>query len=84
MAKRTGFTKHRPAYDVITTEEHLLDSLKEMLQQQVAAMNVNNFVVRPKRKFVETYSKPEAWKNLKPENIIEAGTGDIRVAHRIS
>jgi type I restriction enzyme R subunit len=61
----------KPAYDVITTEEHLLDSLKEVLQQQVAAMNVNNFVVRPKRKLVEMYSKPEAWKILKPENIIE-------------
>jgi type I restriction enzyme R subunit len=32
-----------------------------MLHQQVAAMNLDNFVVRPQRQFVEKYAKPEAW-----------------------
>ena len=40
-------------------------------QQQVASMNMNNFVVLSKRKLVEIYTHPEAWKNLKPENLNE-------------
>ena len=27
-------------------------------------MNVDNFIVRPKRKYVETYAKAEAWEKL--------------------
>ncbi len=34
------------------------------LQREVAAMNVDNFIVRPKRKLVETYAKPQAWETL--------------------
>ena len=34
-------------------------------------MNVNNFVVRPKRRLVEIYAKPEAWLELKSENTSE-------------
>jgi type I restriction enzyme R subunit len=30
-------------------------------------MNVNNFVVRPRRRIVEQYAKPEAWTVLSPE-----------------
>lgn len=33
----------------------------DRLQREVAAMNVDNFVVRPHRKLVEEYAKPEAW-----------------------
>jgi type I restriction enzyme R subunit len=32
--------------------------------REVVAMNVNNFLVRPKRKLVETYAKAEAWAEL--------------------
>jgi type I restriction enzyme, R subunit len=38
----------------------------ERLRQEVAAMNVENFVVRPHRRAVESYSKPEAWAALDP------------------
>ena len=34
------------------------------LHTQVAAMNLHNFVVRPQRKLVEQYAKPEAWETL--------------------
>ncbi|MDD2765814.1 MAG: DEAD/DEAH box helicase family protein [Opitutaceae bacterium] len=34
------------------------------LQREVAAMNLDNFIVRPKRKLVETYARPEAWEQL--------------------
>jgi type I restriction enzyme R subunit len=30
----------------------------ELLRTEVAAMNVNNFVVRPKRRFVEKFASP--------------------------
>jgi type I restriction enzyme R subunit len=36
----------------------------ERLRTEVAAMNVDNFVVRPKRQFVERYAAPEAWQVL--------------------
>jgi len=45
-----------------------------MLQSEVAAMNVENFVVRAKRRLVETYSKPEAWQDMKREAFSELAT----------
>jgi type I restriction enzyme R subunit len=59
------------AYDEITTEDQLREAVAEMLQQQVAAMNVNNFIVRLKRRLVEIYAKPKAWLKLTPENMSE-------------
>jgi type I restriction enzyme R subunit len=38
-----------------------------LLQRQVAAMNLDNFVVRPHRRAVEKYAKPEAWAMLPAE-----------------
>jgi type I restriction enzyme R subunit len=43
----------------------------ELLRSQVAAMNVNNFIVRPKRKYVEHYSEAKAWERLGIEQQIE-------------
>ncbi len=43
----------------------------ELLRSEVAAMNVNNFVVRPKRRLIEAYSKPEAWSSLTAEGHLE-------------
>ncbi len=36
----------------------------ELLRTEVAAMNVNNFVVRPKRRFVEKYASTTAWTKI--------------------
>lgn len=36
----------------------------QLLQREVAAMNLGNFVVRPRRRIVEQYARPEAWKEL--------------------
>jgi type I restriction enzyme, R subunit len=36
----------------------------ERLRSEVAGMNLNNFLVRPKRRFVERYSQMEAWEKL--------------------
>jgi type I restriction enzyme R subunit len=43
----------------------------EFLRSQVAAMNINNFIVRPKRKLVERYSESKAWEKLGMEQQIE-------------
>jgi type I restriction enzyme R subunit len=43
----------------------------ELLRSQVAAMNVSNFIVRPKRKYVEHYSEAKAWEKLGIEQQIE-------------
>jgi len=43
----------------------------EVLNREVAAMNLDNFVVRPKRRLVEKYTKPEAWISLKPDSLSE-------------
>ena len=41
--------------------------LAALLQREVASMNIDNFVVRPKRRVVEKYAKPEAWRLLSAE-----------------
>jgi type I restriction enzyme R subunit len=39
----------------------------ELLQREVAAMSTDNFIVRPHRRLVEKYAKPEAWMQLTPD-----------------
>src|SRR5258708_2280001 len=37
-----------------------------LLHKEVAAMKLDNFVVRPHRRLVEKYAKPDAWTRLSP------------------
>ncbi|MGA9867686.1 MAG: DEAD/DEAH box helicase family protein [Acetobacteraceae bacterium] len=46
------------------SEVPLRADIVALLHEEVAAMNVNNFIVRPKRRLVETYAKSEAWAEL--------------------
>ncbi len=39
-------------------------SLAEGLRSEVAGMSLDNFLVRPKRRLVEIYAQPEAWRRL--------------------
>jgi len=48
-------------------ESGLRKSTAELLRAEVAAMNIDNFIVRPKRKLVEHYSSEDAWRNIEPE-----------------
>ncbi|GDY23323.1 restriction endonuclease subunit R [Verrucomicrobiota bacterium] len=57
--KMSGFAKDGP-----DKEADLRRAVAAMLQGEVAAMNVENFVVRTKRRLVEKYRKPEAWGEL--------------------
>ena len=59
------------------TDEGVRRSLAELLQREVAAMNLGNFVVRPQRRLVEKYSKPEPWVSLPAEALTE-------LSHRVA
>ena len=54
-----------------STEMEVRRHTAALLHGEVAAMNVDNFVVRPKRKWVEKYAKPEAWFYLPGEAFTE-------------
>jgi len=44
------------------SEEDVRQSVAERLQREVAAMNLDNFIVQPHRRLlVEEYDRPEAW-----------------------
>src|SRR5262249_3775564 len=43
----------------------------DLLYRQVVGMNLDNFVVRPRRKLVEKYGKADAWNMLGPAELAE-------------
>lgn len=53
------------------TEAELRRAVAELLHGEVAAMNVENFVVRPRRRLVEKYAKGEAWASLSSDALAE-------------
>ena len=53
------------------TDDAVRQSLADHLQREVAAMNLDNFVVRPRRRLVEKYAKPESWGPLSAEALTE-------------
>jgi type I restriction enzyme R subunit len=55
---------NRPA---VEAETGLRSETAGRLRDEVAAMNVDNFIVRPKRRFIEVYAKAEAWDRLGQE-----------------
>ncbi len=64
--KLSGVAREGPEKDAELRRE-----VAALLQGEVAAMNVENFVVRAKRRLVEKYGKPEAWGELKTEAFAE-------------
>lgn len=71
--QKLGFTAGEKAPSGYLIEDQLRDETASLLHAQVAAMNVDNFVVRPQRRYVEKYAKPEAWKRLESEDLDELG-----------
>jgi type I restriction enzyme R subunit len=53
------------------TEPEVRRATVELLHREVAAMNLDNFVVRPQRRVVERFAKPEAWTVLSAEALSE-------------
>ncbi|MFI5258779.1 MAG: DEAD/DEAH box helicase family protein [Candidatus Limnocylindrales bacterium] len=56
-----------------TTDAGVRSALAESLHREVAAMNPDNFLVRPQRRLVERYAKPEAWTTLSRDAAVELG-----------
>ena len=57
LEKRTGQTQ-------IELEQAIRDETITLLHNQVSAMNLDNFVVRPHRRLIEKYRDAKAWKQL--------------------
>jgi type I restriction enzyme R subunit len=54
-----------------TTNDEVRRALVALLHRETAAMNLDNFVVRPRRRIVEKYGKLEAWAVLPLEALSE-------------
>lgn len=64
----------RPAYDTgAQSDPKLRAEVAALLRAEVAAMNLDNFIVRPKRRLVEKYAKEEAWTVLDGAAVTELG-----------
>lgn len=59
------------AYGDPKSEAEVRQTAAQLLHQEVAAMNLDNFVVRARRRFVEKYGTPEAWVALSAEDVAE-------------
>ncbi len=55
------------SYSDPKTESDVRRAAADRLHEEVKAMNLENFVVRPKRRLVEKYAKPESWATLSPD-----------------
>lgn len=55
------------------SDEQLRAELADLLHQRVAAMNLDNFVVRPQRKSVERFAKSASWHQLDADSLTELG-----------
>jgi type I restriction enzyme, R subunit len=53
------------------SEAEVRDSLGAQLQREVAAMNLNNFVIRPRRRFVEKFASRKAWSFISSDDRLE-------------
>jgi type I restriction enzyme R subunit len=51
-----------------TTNVGLRGATVSLLHEEVAAMNLDNFVVRPKRRLVERFARADEWTNLSDED----------------
>jgi type I restriction enzyme, R subunit len=58
-----------------TTDAGVRGALATSLHREVAAMNLDNFLVRPQRRLVERYAKAEAWMTLSRDATVELARG---------
>jgi type I restriction enzyme R subunit len=75
---RTSGTAGPPTSDVASedagaAERSLRQETAALLRSQVAAMHLENFVVRPHRRVVERYANEDAWESLTDEQVDELG-----------
>lgn len=70
--------------DGTVSERGLRDDLVSTLCEQIAGMNVDNFLVRPQRRLVEQYREPDGWEGIDLDRATElaAGVADLPSAVR--
>jgi type I restriction enzyme R subunit len=70
--------------DGTVSERGLHDDLVDTLREQIAGMNVDNFLVRPQRRLVEQYREPAGWEGIDLDRATElaAGVADLPSAVR--
>ncbi|HEX8823170.1 MAG TPA: DEAD/DEAH box helicase family protein [Archangium sp.] len=61
----------QPTLGEATNDAEVRGELAVLLRGEVAAMNIDNFIVRPKRRLVEKYVKPAAWLKLTDDSLSE-------------
>jgi type I restriction enzyme, R subunit len=54
------------------TEVDMRADMAALLHRQVAGMNLDNFIVRPERRWVEQWGRPDAWERPTREQLSEA------------
>jgi type I restriction enzyme R subunit len=54
-----------------TPDQELRDDLAELLHEEVASMNMDNFVVRPHRQLVEKFAAAGAWESISDDDAID-------------
>ncbi len=64
FAGRVELIAELDKHDAGVATGSLRGEVAERLRQEVAQMNVNNFIVRPKRRLVEKYADAAAWEAL--------------------
>ena len=67
----SGIGEPASTYGDPETNDAVRRSLADLLQREVTAMNLDNFVVRPRRRLVEKYAKSESWVALPAEALTE-------------
>ncbi len=71
--KRLALAIHlqNPQYNQQDDVKGLKTGIVNSLVNEVSAMNVNNFFVRPKREYIEKYSDPEKWQVLTKDDELD-------------
>jgi type I restriction enzyme, R subunit len=64
FASRVELIAELEKHDALEAKSDLRSEVAERLRQEVEQMNLNNFIVRPKRKLVEKYADAKAWETL--------------------
>ncbi|MBA3353916.1 MAG: DEAD/DEAH box helicase family protein [Blastocatellia bacterium] len=64
-------------HETLTIEEEpereLREATAEFLRGEIVAMNVDNFIVRPRRELVERFAEAKAWEKLSQTDLLDLG-----------
>jgi type I restriction enzyme R subunit len=71
QAKLSKLQEYQSASKEPSTDAELRQELANLLNTEVAAMNTENFIVRPKQRFVEKYANSAAWASLSSDDFLE-------------